>query len=212
MVMGDTAEVVAKRYKISREAQDEYALVSQQRTARGAAGGLLQRRARADAGHARHPRQEDRRDDRRGGRLRRRATSATAPTRRSKAAEAAAGTSTRRAARAPSPPATRRSSPTAPRRRSHVERPRQGARHQAASSSSAASRSPAASPTRWASARSSRCRSCSSAHGLKVDDIDVWELNEAFASQVVYCRDTLGSRWTSSTSTAARSRSAIRSA
>ena len=28
--------------------------------------------------------------------------------------------------------------------------------------------------------------------GLKVDDIDLWELNEAFASQVVYCRDTLG--------------------
>jgi acetyl-CoA acetyltransferase family protein len=28
--------------------------------------------------------------------------------------------------------------------------------------------------------------------GLKMDDIDVWELNEAFASQVVYCRDTLG--------------------
>src|SRR5688572_21229937 len=34
MVMGDTAEVVAKRYKISRQAQDEYALSSQQRTAR----------------------------------------------------------------------------------------------------------------------------------------------------------------------------------
>ncbi len=33
MVMGDTAEVVAKRYNISREAQDEYALQSQQRTA-----------------------------------------------------------------------------------------------------------------------------------------------------------------------------------
>jgi acetyl-CoA acetyltransferase family protein len=29
-------------------------------------------------------------------------------------------------------------------------------------------------------------------HGLKVDDIDLWELNEAFASQVVYCRDRLG--------------------
>jgi acetyl-CoA acetyltransferase len=28
--------------------------------------------------------------------------------------------------------------------------------------------------------------------GLKVEDIDVWELNEAFASQVVYCRDKLG--------------------
>ncbi|MEJ2257372.1 MAG: acetyl-CoA C-acyltransferase, partial [Woeseiaceae bacterium] len=29
-------------------------------------------------------------------------------------------------------------------------------------------------------------------HGLSVDDIDIWELNEAFASQAVYCRDTLG--------------------
>jgi len=29
-------------------------------------------------------------------------------------------------------------------------------------------------------------------HGLRVDDIDLWELNEAFASQVVYCRDRLG--------------------
>ncbi|MCJ7857576.1 acetyl-CoA C-acyltransferase [Corynebacterium kalidii] len=29
-------------------------------------------------------------------------------------------------------------------------------------------------------------------HGLTVDDIDLWELNEAFASQAVYCRDTLG--------------------
>ncbi len=28
--------------------------------------------------------------------------------------------------------------------------------------------------------------------GLKVDDIDLWELNEAFASQAVYCRDRLG--------------------
>lgn len=30
------------------------------------------------------------------------------------------------------------------------------------------------------------------AHGLNVGDIDLWELNEAFASQVLYCRDTLG--------------------
>ena len=28
--------------------------------------------------------------------------------------------------------------------------------------------------------------------GLKIDDIDLWELNEAFASQVLYCRDKLG--------------------
>jgi acetyl-CoA C-acetyltransferase len=29
-------------------------------------------------------------------------------------------------------------------------------------------------------------------NGLTMDDIDLWELNEAFASQVVYCRDNLG--------------------
>jgi len=30
------------------------------------------------------------------------------------------------------------------------------------------------------------------AHGLKMDDIGLWELNEAFAVQVLYCRDKLG--------------------
>jgi acetyl-CoA C-acetyltransferase len=29
-------------------------------------------------------------------------------------------------------------------------------------------------------------------HGITVDDIGLWELNEAFAVQTVYCRDTLG--------------------
>jgi acetyl-CoA C-acetyltransferase len=29
-------------------------------------------------------------------------------------------------------------------------------------------------------------------HGLKVSDIDIWELNEAFAVQALYCRDRLG--------------------
>jgi acetyl-CoA C-acetyltransferase len=29
-------------------------------------------------------------------------------------------------------------------------------------------------------------------HGLKVDDIGLWELNEAFASQALYCQEKLG--------------------
>ena len=29
-------------------------------------------------------------------------------------------------------------------------------------------------------------------HGLSIDDIGIWELNEAFASQVLFCRDHLG--------------------
>ncbi len=42
MVMGDTAEVVAKRYNISREAQDEYSVLSQQRTARAQQEGFFE--------------------------------------------------------------------------------------------------------------------------------------------------------------------------
>jgi acetyl-CoA acetyltransferase family protein len=41
MVMGDTAEVVAKRYSVSRESQDEYALESQRRTARAQQDGFF---------------------------------------------------------------------------------------------------------------------------------------------------------------------------
>jgi acetyl-CoA C-acetyltransferase len=29
-------------------------------------------------------------------------------------------------------------------------------------------------------------------HGLTIDDIDLWELNEAFAVQALYCRERLG--------------------
>jgi acetyl-CoA C-acetyltransferase len=29
-------------------------------------------------------------------------------------------------------------------------------------------------------------------NGLRMEDIDLWELNEAFACQVIYCRDQLG--------------------
>jgi acetyl-CoA acyltransferase len=42
MGMGDTAEIVAKRYKVSRELQDEYALLSQQRTARAQREGFFE--------------------------------------------------------------------------------------------------------------------------------------------------------------------------
>jgi len=41
MVMGETAEVVAKRYQIGRQAQDEYSLISQQRTARAQQEGFF---------------------------------------------------------------------------------------------------------------------------------------------------------------------------
>src|SRR5580658_3061322 len=40
--MIETADIVARRYGISRAAQDEYALISQQRTAEGQAGGRFE--------------------------------------------------------------------------------------------------------------------------------------------------------------------------
>jgi acetyl-CoA acetyltransferase len=49
-------------------------------------------------------------------------------------------------------------------------------------------------------------------HGLKVDDIDLWELNEAFASQCLYSATSSASIPRSTTSTAARSPSATPSA
>ena len=98
MVMGETAEVVAKRYGISREAQDEYALVSQQRTARA-----QQRRASSTASSRRCRSRraildkKTRREDRRGARDWSIATSATVPTRRSKGSRSCRRCSTRRA-------------------------------------------------------------------------------------------------------------------
>ena len=49
MSMLETAEIVAERYKITREAQDEYALQSQQRTAAAAGGRPVRRGDRAAA-------------------------------------------------------------------------------------------------------------------------------------------------------------------
>ena len=42
MVMGETAEILAEQYKISRDEQDEYALMSQTRAARAIAAGRLE--------------------------------------------------------------------------------------------------------------------------------------------------------------------------
>ncbi len=49
MTMIETAEIVAERYQVTREAQDEYALSSQQRTAAAQAGGPPRRGDRTAA-------------------------------------------------------------------------------------------------------------------------------------------------------------------
>ena len=119
MVMGDTAEVVAKRYKISREAQDEYSLLEPAahgpRADRRASSTRSWRRSRSTRGR---PRQEDGRDRRARGAPPSTKDECNRPdtTLEGLLALKPYFDPTERPGVA-SPPATPRSSPTAPRRR-----------------------------------------------------------------------------------------------
>jgi len=191
MVMGNTAEVVARRYRVSREAQDQYALSSQQRTARAQQEGfidqelapmrvvrnILDRKTGAVAG-------EEEADLR-----------ADECNRPDTTLEGLAGL------------------------KPHFD-PHSGEGTVTAGNSSQLS--DGASATLVMSRRRAdelgipyklvfrgfAVAGCEpdemgigpvfavpkllKRHGLKIDDIDLWELNEAFAVQVVYCRDRLG--------------------
>ena len=195
MTMIETAEIVAERYDVSREAQDEYALRSQQRTAAAQQAGRFDDEIVPLPSVMLVTDRNTGETSQEAGDARTR-TRATARTPRSTASPAlkpvfkdgqrvkegnfiTAGNASQLSDGASAAVLMEEKRGRAPRARSR-------------SASIAASRSPAARRTRWASARSSRCRSCSQQHGLKIDDIDLWELNEAFACQVLYCRDRLG--------------------
>ena len=192
MAMGETAEVVARRYNITREAQDEYALVSQQRTARGQQEGFFDGELAPMQVHARDARQEDRRKIGEEEVPASIATSAIARTRRSKGCGSCRRSSTRQAGTG---------SVTA----GNSSQLSDGASATLVMSSE---RAKALGITPRLIFRGYAVAGCEpdemgigpvfavpkllKKHGLRVDDIDVWELNEAFASQVVYCRDRLG--------------------
>jgi acetyl-CoA acyltransferase len=190
MVMGETAEVVARRYGITREAQDEYALVSQQRTALAQQEGFFDDEiAPIDVTRA----------------VLDRKTGATI-------AEEEASVSADECNRPDTTldgllklppvfdPASGRGSVTA------------GNSSQLADGASATlvmSRERAAAlgirpkllfrgyavagcaPDEMGIGPVFAVPRLLAAQGLRVHDIDVWELNEAFASQVIYCRDRL---------------------
>jgi acetyl-CoA acetyltransferase family protein len=191
LVMGETAEVVAKRYRISREAQDEYALASQQRTARAQRAGffaeeiaplqvvrgIVDKQTGEIIGREEHlfDRDECNRPD-----------------------------TTRQGLRALKPhfdPHSGRGTVTA------------GNSSQLADGASATlllerRRAEALGVRPKVAFRGFAVAGCEpdemgvgpvfavpkllARHGLRVEDIDLWELNEAFAVQVVYCRDRLG--------------------
>jgi acetyl-CoA acetyltransferase family protein len=190
MVMGETAEVVAKRYGITREAQDEYALISQQRTARAQKDGFfagelapiqVTRAILEKSGEkiGEEPAFVDRDECNRPD------TTLDGLRKLPPVFDAASG----------------KGSVTA------------GNSSQLSDGASAtlvmsAERAKALGVTPLLVVRGYAVSGCAPDEmgigpvfavpkllkhaGLRVADIDVWELNEAFASQVLYCRDTLG--------------------
>ena len=191
MAMGDTAEVVAKRYKVSREVQDEYSLMSQQRTARAQAEGffaeelapiqvtrgILDKKTGEIVGREEHLCDRDecnRPDTTMEGLL------ALKPhfDPNSGQGTVTAGNSSQLSDGA---------SATLLVSRERAEqlglKPKLIFRGFAVAGCE---------PDEMGIGPVFAVPKLLKRHGLKVEDIDVWELNEAFAVQVVYCRDQLG--------------------
>jgi len=191
MAMGETAEVVARRYRISRQAQDELSLLSQQRTARAQQLGLFDeelapmqvKRAILDKKSGEKVGEEEHRVDR--DECNRPETTLEGLLKLPPAFDTKSG----------------QGSVTA------------GNSSQLSDGASATlvmslERAQALGVAPLLSFRGYAVAGCEpdemgvgpvfavpkllKKHGLRVEDVDLWELNEAFASQVVYCRDTLG--------------------
>ncbi len=191
MVMGETAEVVAKRYKVSRQLQDEYSLLSQQRIAKAqqdgffkeeiapmqVVRGILDKKTGEVVGKEDFTVDKDecnRPDTTLEGLLK------LPPVFDTKSGEGSvtAGNSSQLSDGA---------SATLVMSRDRAEklgiRPKLIYRGYAVA---------ACNPDEMGIGPVFAIPKLLAKQGLKVDDIDVWELNEAFAVQVVYCRDKLG--------------------
>jgi acetyl-CoA acetyltransferase family protein len=191
MVMGETAEVVAKRYGISRQAQDEYALNSQQRTALAQERDLfceeiapinvtravLDRRSGAKIGEepALVTRDECNRPD----------TTIEALLKLPPVFDTVSGRGSVTAGNSSqlSDGASATLVMSAERANALGLQPKLILRGYATSGCE---------PDEMGIGPVLAVPKLLRKHALRVDDIDLWELNEAFASQVLYCRDRLG--------------------
>jgi acetyl-CoA acetyltransferase family protein len=191
MAMGETAEVVAQRYHISREAQDEYALESQKRTARAQRDGFFAgelapmqvRRAILDKTTGEAIGEQDHCIDR----------------------DECNRPDTTLEGLARLPPVFDRTSGRGSVTAGNSSQLSDGASATVVMSSD---RARALGITPVLILRGYAVAGCEPDEmgigpvvavpkllkrtGVRADDVDVWELNEAFASQVVYCRDRLG--------------------
>jgi len=191
MVMGETAEVVAKRYGISRAAQDEYSLVSQQRVARAQQDGFLAgeiapievRRAVFNKQTGEKVGEEDVRVER--DECNRPDTTLEGLGKLPPVFDTVSGTGSVTAGNSSqlSDGASATVVMSMDRARALGIDPLLIFRGYAAVGCE---------PDEMGIGPVFAVPKLLQKQGLTVDDIDVWELNEAFASQVVYCRDRLG--------------------
>ncbi|MGH7325502.1 MAG: thiolase family protein [Candidatus Rokuibacteriota bacterium] len=191
MVMGDTAEVVAKRYQISRQTQDEYAVASQQRTARAQQDGFLKeelapmqvRRAVLDKKTGDKAGEEDFFVDR--DECNRADTTLEGLLKLPPVFDTTSGQGTVTAGNSSqlSDGASATLVMSMDRARGLGIRPKLVFRGYAVA---------ACEPDEMGIGPVFAVPKLLAKHGLRVEDIDLWELNEAFASQVVYCRNRLG--------------------
>jgi len=191
MAMGVTAEVVARRYQVSRRAQDELALASQQRTARAQQQGLWSdelapiqvRRAVLDKKSGEKIGEEDQRVDR--DECNRPDTTLEGLSRLPPVFDTTSGQGSVTAGNSSqlSDGASATVVMSGERARALGIRPKLVFRGYAVA---------ACEPDEMGIGPVFAVPKLLKKHGLRVQDIDLWELNEAFASQVVYCRDRLG--------------------
>ena len=191
MAMGDTAEVVARRYNITRDAQDEYALVSQQRIARAQEDGFFR--------HELAPMKVTRAilDKKSGGKVGEEEVCVDR--------DECNRPDTTLEGLSKLPPAFDTTSGRGSVTAGNSSQLSDGASATVVMSSE---RAKALGIEPLLVFRGYAIAGCDpdemgigpvfavpkllKRQGVRMDDIDVWELNEAFASQVVYCRDRLG--------------------
>lgn len=191
MAMGETAEVVARRYQVTRQAQDELALQSQLRTARAQQEGFFQgelapmqvRRAVLDKKTGEKIGEEDATVDR--DECNRADTTIEGLAKLPPAFDPKSGLGSVTAGNSSqlSDGASATLVMSAARAKALGLQPLLVFRGYAASGCE---------PDEMGIGPVFSVPKLLKKHGLKVADIDLWELNEAFASQVVYCRDRLG--------------------
>jgi acetyl-CoA acetyltransferase family protein len=191
IAMGETAEVVAKRYKINRRAQDELALASQQRTARAQQQGLWSdelapiqvRRAVLDKKSGEKTGEEDHLVER--DECSRPDTTLEGLLRLPPAFDTTSGQGSVTAGNSSqlSDGASATVVMSMDRAQALGIRPKLVFRGYAVA---------ACEPDEMGIGPVFAVPKLLKKHSLRVEGVDLWELNEAFASQVVYCRDRLG--------------------